>query len=637
MNFKELTLKMVKANARRYILYILCSGFSVMIFFLYLTMSTNKDFNDKYKVTSVISSNVYAPTLVLGIFSAVFIIYANDYFEKFRKKDFGLFMTLGMTDNDIRKIIILENSLIAVISIVGGLFLGTLLSKIFYFVILKIINMNLNLLVNIKSYLYAIAFFSLINIIIIMKNCILVKRYKILGLLKSERIPYNNSIGKPLGAILGVIFVTISIGVELLIYKKITTVLLMATIVIFFAGIYLIIASLPWFVTKFYKLFKNKYAENLLFISNIKYTIGISKNIILSISLLITILVFFLSLSSVSTLSLKDNAITYNPYDVAYLKVYGKNNISQDAINRITKASSVKVKSVKNLELISKGIVTIISDKVMNETLGTKITVDKGKYISLFQIDDNDGYGHEIWEFKEYTIDNTKYTSQGKLQKIFFNTIPFLNDSHFLIFNYYDYEKIRTNSKADSIGNIVLMNLNSWTQSEAMVNKMNDEMMTYNGTYTKSFYETVKADQMQFRVVSKITDFKLAEQAGNFLTFLFGFIFTLFFISSNLMIHFKLLTELEKEKIKYEKLFKIGIKQKEIEKNILKELRLMFFSPCVLGVAMGAYFVYYGFVKVSFYGNCMKYSSFSGLAYVILEVLFYLMYKRYYLKKVLYL
>ena len=50
MNFSQLSLRMFKSNIKKYALYFLCSGFITMILFMYLTIYTNKDFNDPYKV-----------------------------------------------------------------------------------------------------------------------------------------------------------------------------------------------------------------------------------------------------------------------------------------------------------------------------------------------------------------------------------------------------------------------------------------------------------------------------------------------------------------------------------------------------------------------------------------------------------
>ncbi len=95
--------KMLKANLRRYLLYYLCSSFTVMIFFTYSTLWTNKDFTNPNKVNTMISSNIIAPGIILLAFSIFFIFYTQNAFDKYRKSEFGLFMVLGLTHKNIVK------------------------------------------------------------------------------------------------------------------------------------------------------------------------------------------------------------------------------------------------------------------------------------------------------------------------------------------------------------------------------------------------------------------------------------------------------------------------------------------------------------------------------------------------------
>jgi ABC-type multidrug transport system fused ATPase/permease subunit len=113
--------------------------------------------------------------------------------------------------------------------------------------------------------------------------------------------------------------------------------------------------------------------------------------------------------------------------------------------------------------------------------------------------------------------------------------------------------------------------------------------------------------------------------------------FILFFISSNLMIHFKLLTEFEQEKIKYEKLNKIGFLEKEISLNISKELRIIFLIPSIAGMCLGTYFIYLKILSIGIGSfNEISYSLNTGIVYMILELIFYILYKKYYIKKILF-
>ncbi|MBU3099033.1 MULTISPECIES: FtsX-like permease family protein [Clostridium] len=63
-----------------------------------------------------ITGNMVAPGVMVMLFSAFFIFYAQNSFIKFRKKEFGLFMVLGMTNKNIQRMMIIENGLIAIFS-----------------------------------------------------------------------------------------------------------------------------------------------------------------------------------------------------------------------------------------------------------------------------------------------------------------------------------------------------------------------------------------------------------------------------------------------------------------------------------------------------------------------------------------
>jgi len=62
--------------------------------------------------------------VILSLFSVGFISYINNSKNKSRSKEFGLYMTMGMTYRDITKLIILEDLVILICSIVSGIAVG---------------------------------------------------------------------------------------------------------------------------------------------------------------------------------------------------------------------------------------------------------------------------------------------------------------------------------------------------------------------------------------------------------------------------------------------------------------------------------------------------------------------------------
>lgn len=177
------------------------------------------------KINSSISHNLIAPSLGIVLFSVMFIIYAHASFAKFRRTEFGLFMVLGMTNWDIGRIMLFENSLIWFFSLLTGLVSGTLFSRIFYYLISKIVDIKgINFTASIASYLYTIIFFTVIYILVILINFIVSSNYEIISLLKESRKADRNIISKPYLALIGIIIIGLSFWDMIInytsIYKK---------------------------------------------------------------------------------------------------------------------------------------------------------------------------------------------------------------------------------------------------------------------------------------------------------------------------------------------------------------------------------------------------------------------------------
>ena len=72
-------------------------------------------------------------TIVLGFL----IVYANNFLVKRRKKEFGLYMLLGMGKRNISVILLLETLLVGIFSLVIGLIVGIFGSQLMSIVVAK--------------------------------------------------------------------------------------------------------------------------------------------------------------------------------------------------------------------------------------------------------------------------------------------------------------------------------------------------------------------------------------------------------------------------------------------------------------------------------------------------------------------
>ena len=641
MTFNRMAFRIFKADVRRYLLFFLCSSFTIMIFFTYSTLLTNRDFMNPDKVNTMISSNTIAPSVVIILFSVFFIFYTQNSFLKFRKVEFGMFMVLGMTNKNIRRIILIENGIIAIVSIAAGLLAGTLFSGIFYAIVMKIIQVDgIPFTLALESYLYTVLFFGVLYFFVIIESLILSLRYDIISLLKENKKEDRNLLTGAVSGIVGIgaigaAFIDMAVNSK---SGEFST--LLRSILVCFVGIYLVISGFIYYLIKVFKHSKKNYIKNMLFLSNMKYSFGQLKKILFLISLLVGITIFFSSIGVILVSDSLKYAVQNNPYHLAYAEILGKNSISEEALNNIITNGETPLTSRMRLDYIDNNVLKLLSAAKVNAVLKTDLQVEKGHFINLFQIIENDGYAHDTSEIKNVDINtkdgNKTLISQGIMKKMLFNNIPIVG-GRFLIINDDDYMSMEAVTDPEVIGHINLLNFEDWKKTKAIVEKLDTELANYNKANTKQYFNTIEQDMAAFKSVSRIGEYLERTRSSSYLLFLLVFVGLLFYISSGVILHFRLMNEIEREKVKYKKLYKIGITKGEASKTISRELKVLFFLPYILGIMFAAFYIHFLMDKSGMSTASVAYTLLLGIIYLVLQCLYYMVYRRIYLKNFYYL
>lgn len=132
MYFK-LAFNNVKKSLRDYTIYFLTLTLSVCVFYIFNAIESQKAMMIVSDATDLMMQNLGSLVGYLSIFVAVvlgfLILYANKFLIRRRKKELGLYMTLGMEKGKISLILILETLMIGLCSLVVGLVVGVFLSQ----------------------------------------------------------------------------------------------------------------------------------------------------------------------------------------------------------------------------------------------------------------------------------------------------------------------------------------------------------------------------------------------------------------------------------------------------------------------------------------------------------------------------
>ncbi len=202
MYFK-LALRNLKRSLKDYTIYFFTLIFGVCIFYTFnsiksqsimmdLSSSQSKAFDSIQNVMSVASIFI---SFILGFL----IVYSSNYLIKRRKKEFGIYMTLGMEKRALSKIIFIETLLIGITSLVIGLFIGVLASQGLSILTANMFKVDLTKFEFIFSYnafLKTIICFGIIYIIVLLFNSIIINKVKLIDLLiaskKNEKLRVKN-------------------------------------------------------------------------------------------------------------------------------------------------------------------------------------------------------------------------------------------------------------------------------------------------------------------------------------------------------------------------------------------------------------------------------------------------------------
>jgi len=185
--YSRLAVNGIKKNKRLYLPYILTSAAMVMMFYIISFLAKGSSLD------SVIGGDIMKQTLTFGyiviaVFSFIFLFYTNSFLIRRRKKEFGLYNILGMGKWNLGRVLVWESLIVAVISILSGLFCGILFSKLAELLMIKVLHTeaDFNLSIEWTSVKYTVIVFAAIFVLLLLNTLRQIKISEPIELLHSE-------------------------------------------------------------------------------------------------------------------------------------------------------------------------------------------------------------------------------------------------------------------------------------------------------------------------------------------------------------------------------------------------------------------------------------------------------------------
>ena len=201
----KLSLKNITKSIKDYAIYFFTLVLGVAIFYVFNAIDSQTVMlnvsSSKYEAIELMTTILGGVSVFVSFILGFLIIYASRFLIKRRNKEFGIYLTLGMSKRKISLILFFETLIIGVISLGVGLALGTVLSQLMSILVANMFEADLTkfqFTFSSSAALKALLYFSIMYLIVMIFNTIIVNKCKLIDLLhgnkKSEKVKLKNPI-----------------------------------------------------------------------------------------------------------------------------------------------------------------------------------------------------------------------------------------------------------------------------------------------------------------------------------------------------------------------------------------------------------------------------------------------------------
>lgn len=215
----KLSFKNIQKSFKDYAIYFFTLILGVSIFYVFNAIESQTVL---LNVTSSTRSIIELMTNMLSGVSVFvsgilgfLIIYASRFLMKRRKKEFGIYLTLGMSKQKISLILLIETIIIGILSLFIGLFLGLLLSQAMSLLVANLFEADMTefqFIFSISACIKTLIYFGIIYIIVMIFNTLSIGKCKLIDLLHGDKLSEKIKMKNPYICCLVFLLSSITLG-----------------------------------------------------------------------------------------------------------------------------------------------------------------------------------------------------------------------------------------------------------------------------------------------------------------------------------------------------------------------------------------------------------------------------------------
>lgn len=597
MTLFSIAKKNILGNLRSYLIYFISMILSVVIYYAFVSLRYNDSVIKAIDNFTSLESIFIMSSIIIILFSLIFIFYCNAFFIRVRKKEIGLYSIVGIPKKTIGKMMFFENFIMGLISLIIGIILGLLFSRLFAMILINLIDnrLSINFSFSFESIVNTIIVFSVIIILTSIKAYMTIYKFKLVDLFKDDnenfKMPISNQLSYLL-AVISIIMLIISfyISTKPLPKNSFRIIVHMLMIIVnLIVGNYLLFNSCIPYILKLLKKYKKYFYKdiNMISTSHLLYRIKGNINTLTITSLLIALTISLFATVFSQYKSSNQLSKDFAPFSYTHLSKGNdydnkiKEIIQNDTDHPVKYAFDIPVIEVdymfKGPKNYSSPKLRIIPETVYN-------TVSKSLYNKEpISLSNNNALAIQplFTDHKDSDYKNLSINLDIKGMKYNFNldgmvmgrVLTWDNPDFFIIIK-------------DDIFNEIKKSINSLVFKAYEVSDENDTKLTssilksLNSTDTNIFASSKDNSQIftYYEVYKKNLD------ESSLILFLVSFLGCVFSCATGSILYFKQLTDATENKPYYNILFKLGITKKNVYLSIVKQNLFIFVVPLFIAL-----------------------------------------------------
>ena len=201
----KLSIKNIQKSIKDYAIYFLTLVLGIAIFYVFNSIESQtvmmKVSSNTLEIINLMNQLLSSVSVFISFILGFLIIYASRFLIKRRNKEFGIYLTLGMSKRKISLILFFETLIIGILSLGVGLLIGFFLSELMSLLVANLFEAdmtNFRFIFSSSAALKCLIYFGIMYLIVMIFNTISVSKCKLIDLInsskKTEKIKLKNPI-----------------------------------------------------------------------------------------------------------------------------------------------------------------------------------------------------------------------------------------------------------------------------------------------------------------------------------------------------------------------------------------------------------------------------------------------------------